>query len=299
MGIFCANFVAQLNKTRKLGGIDAGISADFPEGGEDGFRGNVADKIVSGERTATEAGEGAVEAAAARGIGGENFVLGIRGAGMEMHAEFDASDVILYLAEEFVDKIGSGGTDGVGKRDGLDANVFEPLESVLHNFRSPRFAVGIAKGHGNIDDETFVGGFGFTLEGFDKSTRLSAIHVGVGAAEIGGDGIRVADGGDALGADGALETLFIDDDADDFGKVCFVRQGVDETGHDFFAVGHLGDVLRGYKANGVDVLEAGKQKLFEIGDFGVGRDEVWEALPGVAGAFDERNLIGHLSGFPE
>src|ERR1051326_7280241 len=61
----------------------------------------------------------------------------------------------------------------------------------------PGFVIGIAESHGNVDDEAAAGGFGFFVESFDESAGFGAGHIGVGAAEVGRDGIRVANGGDA------------------------------------------------------------------------------------------------------
>src|SRR5208283_5277531 len=98
-------------------------------------------------------------------------------------------------------------------------------------------------GHGNVDDEIFVGGLRFALEEFDEGAGFGAGHVGVGAAEIGGDGVGIANGGDAGSGKSTPESFFVDDDADDFGRGDVGGERGEELGHDGFAVGHLLDVL--------------------------------------------------------
>ena len=96
------------------------------------------------------------------------------------------------------------------------------------------------------------------VKNFDELARFVAGHVGIGAAKIGGDGVGVADGGDAGSGESALETFLIDDDADDFGRRGVGGQGGEKLRHDFFAVGHLLDVFGRDEADGVDVAEAGE-----------------------------------------
>ncbi len=123
MGIFSTNIVAELNKFVEVSGIDGGGGVEFVKCGEGGFGGNVADEVVSRERTAAESREGAVKATTAGSIGGVDFIFGVFGAGVEMDAEFDTRDVVFYLCEEIVDLVGSGSANGVGERDGVDVNV--------------------------------------------------------------------------------------------------------------------------------------------------------------------------------
>ena len=136
--VFGANFVGHLEERGEGGGIDAGVAACFADSGEDVFGGDVADQSVAGEGAAAEAGERGIEAAAACFVGGENFCFGVFGAAVEMDAEFDACDVIFYAAVEVADEFGSGAADGVGERDGVDADVFQPLESLRRRFQGPR-----------------------------------------------------------------------------------------------------------------------------------------------------------------
>src|ERR1700760_4723089 len=49
------------------------------------------------------------------------------------------------------------------------------------------------------------------------------------------------------------------------------------------------------EAHSVDVLEAGCYQFFKVCDLGVGGNEVWQPLPGVARAFDEFKVFGHPS----
>jgi len=98
---------------------------------------------------------------------------------------------------------------------------------------------------------------GFALESFDEGTGFGAGHVGVGAAEIGGDGVGIADGGDARSGKSTAEPFFVDDDADNFGWDGVGGERGEELGHDLFAVGHLLDVLGRDEADRVEVAKAG------------------------------------------
>ena len=55
-----------------------------------------------------------------------------------MDAELDAGDVIFHVAEEIADEFGLGGADGVGERDGADADVFQPVERVFATISAPQ-----------------------------------------------------------------------------------------------------------------------------------------------------------------
>jgi len=108
---------------------------------------------------------------------------------------------------------------------------------------------------------------GFVLEEFYQGTGLGARHVGVGAAEIGGDRVRIADGGDAGSGEGAAKSFFVDDDADDLGWNSARRKRGEELGHHLFAVGHLLDVFGRDEADGIEVPEAGADEFAEVGNF--------------------------------
>src|SRR5580700_3941809 len=203
--------------------------------------------------------------------------------------------MIFDLSVKVVNGVGRGGAYGVGEGDGGDTNVFEPVERVLHNFGAPWLVVRIAEGHGDIDDEVLVGSFGFTPESFGELAGFFAVHVGVGAAEVGRDGIGIADGGDARSGEGAFKAFFVHDDANDFRKLCFVGERGEKLGHDVFAVGHLLDVLGGDEADRINMAKAGGYQFFQVSDFAVRGNKVREALPGVAWAFDELNVFGHSS----
>ena len=151
------------------------------------------DQFVAGERAAAQAGERAIEATASGLVGGENFFGGAVGAAVQVHADLDSGDAILHGAVKLRDVVGRCGADGIRKRNGAHADVLEPDQSFFDDFRAPRFIVGIPEGHGNVNHEIAAGGFGVALQLFDQSARFGARHVGIGAAEIGGDGVRIAD----------------------------------------------------------------------------------------------------------
>lgn len=91
-----------------------------------------------------------------------------------MDAKLHARDVILYLIIKIVDEFRSGGADGVGEGNGVDVDVLEPFESILDDFGAPGLVVGIAEGHGDVDDEILVGGFGFAFQGFNEGAGFGA-----------------------------------------------------------------------------------------------------------------------------
>ncbi len=62
--------------------------------------------------------------------------------------------------------------------------------------------------------------------------------------------------------------------------------GLAELRHDRFAVGHLRHVLGRDEADGVDVAKAERDEAREVFYFFLGGDDVGEALPGIARAFD-------------
>src|SRR5580658_10607510 len=95
---------------------------------------------------------------------------------------------------------------------------------------------------------------------------------------------------DGAGGDGALCAFFIDDDADDFdvlGRVEKLKHG--------FGIRHLRDGGGGDEADGVNVLKAGGDEFAQVGGLGFGRDMRGDALPGIAGAFDELDVLAHRS----
>jgi hypothetical protein len=51
------------------------------------------------------------------------------------------------------------------------------------------------------------------------------------------------------------------------------------------------------EAYGVDMLKACGHELAQVVHFGFGGDYFRQALPGIAGAFDELYGVGHLAGF--
>src|SRR4029434_7650210 len=89
VGVFGANLVGHGEDSGEPGLLDAGVAARFFNGTENVFGANVADECVTREGAAAEAGEGAVEAAAARMVRGEDFGFGIFRAAVQMHSQFD------------------------------------------------------------------------------------------------------------------------------------------------------------------------------------------------------------------
>src|SRR5258708_11901556 len=188
--------------------VDAGFASGLFYRSQNVFGADVADQVVSGEGAAAESGECAIEAAASGPIGGENFRFGVFRAAVEMSAQFYARDVLVRSFKHLSNNFWGGIACGVGKRNGPDANVFQPLESFFDELGAPGFVVGIAERHGNIDYKTASGGFSFFVQSFDESAGFAARHVSVGPAEGGGDGIRIAGGIDTGSRKRALQSFF-------------------------------------------------------------------------------------------
>src|SRR5216683_3303353 len=141
--------------------IDAGFASGLFYRGENVFGADVADKIVSGEGAAAEAGKRAIEAPTSGLVGGENFGFGCFRVAVEMRAEFDSCDVLVRTLENIGNNFWSGVASSVGERNGFDANVFQPFESFFDEFGAPGFVIGISEGHGNVDDEAAPYGLSF------------------------------------------------------------------------------------------------------------------------------------------
>src|SRR6266478_4399864 len=132
--------------------IDAGFASGLFYRSENVFGADVADEIVSGEGAAAESGERAIEAAATGPIGGKNFCFGVFRAAVEMSAEFYACDMLVRSFKHVSNNFWGGIACGVGKRNGPDANGFQPFESFFDEFGAPGFVIGISESHGNVDD---------------------------------------------------------------------------------------------------------------------------------------------------
>ena len=130
-------------------------------------------------------------------IRGQDFRLGIFGATVQVSAKFNSGDMFVGALENVSDDFGSGVASGVRERDGANANVFQPFESFFDEFGPPGLVVWISEGHGNVNDEAATDGFGFLVNRFHQRAGFATGHVGVCSAKVRGDGIRVADGGDA------------------------------------------------------------------------------------------------------
>ena len=89
-----------------------------------------------------------------------------------------------------------------------------------------------------------------------------------------------------MGVDGALRAFFVDHDADDLDVI-----GGIEFFQNFFGIRRLGDGVGGDERDGIDVLKARADQGLEIVGFKFGRDLAFEALPGIARAFDKFDLF--------
>src|ERR1700683_731826 len=105
-GVFFAEFVCEGARYGQRFGVDAGRGAARGKRGEDGFGGDITDQVVASERTAAEACERAVEAAAAGLVGGEYFRGCTVRAAVQVHADFDPADAVFYRAIKLSDFLG-------------------------------------------------------------------------------------------------------------------------------------------------------------------------------------------------
>ena len=85
-----------------------------------------------------------------------------------------------------------------------------------------------------------------------------------------------------------VESLLVDDDANDVRRFAGGKFRLGEFVHDRFAIGHLGHVLGRDEADRVDVAETERDQAREVFYFFFCGNDVGEALPGVAWAFDYR-----------
>ena len=115
MRIFRANLVSQLGNPFQFIAFDARINSGSAKRREHIFGGNVADEVVSREGAAAETCEGAIETAATRLIRSQDLVFSGFGAGVEMHAKFDAGDMSFRDREDLANKFRRCGAHGVGK----------------------------------------------------------------------------------------------------------------------------------------------------------------------------------------
>src|SRR6516225_4503002 len=141
------DLIGQFDDLGQFSSVDTGMHARPDKRAKHAFRRDVANKAVSREGAAAESRESGIEPPAAGLVGGQNLGPGIFGPRVEMHAQLNASDVILHSGVDLVNEFRRGGTNRICKRNGSNANVFEPLECVLDDFGSPRLGVRIAEGH--------------------------------------------------------------------------------------------------------------------------------------------------------
>ena len=75
------------------------VAPSVTQGGDDGFRGDVADQDILREGAAAEAADGGVKAAAAGTLGGGDLCGGFLRARVQMHAEvYDAGPLAMMAA---------------------------------------------------------------------------------------------------------------------------------------------------------------------------------------------------------
>ncbi len=86
--------------------------------------------------------------------------------------------------------------------------------------------------------------------------------------------------------DGPLRALFVDHDADDLhvvGRIEFFQH--------FFRVRHLRHGLGRNERDCIDVFESSADQGLQVGALDVRRNQAFQPLPGIAGAFDQFHRV--------
>ena len=133
-----------------------------------------------------------------------------------MNAQLNPGDVVFNLAVQIANEFGRGCAHGVGQGDRPHPDILEPLQCIGDNLRSPGFVIRVSKGHRNINYQAPICRSGLLLQFLNELTRFLARHIGVGAAKIRRDGVRIADGCHSRGGQGALQSFFVHNNSDDF-----------------------------------------------------------------------------------
>src|SRR6266567_2706124 len=203
-------FIERLERRR-------GVS--FAKRFDDDLGGNVSDEVILGEGTAAESSESRVEASATSVEGGEDLGFSFIAARVKMQPDV----VVLETGDGFADERGDlfrlGDSDGVGQRNGTNAEVGDVVERGDDFVDVPDVSVGIAEGHRNVNHHVESGVVGLLYDGFQRLVILFRRLILILAKERIGERVRVAEGGNGLGGYGAVGTLGVDDDSDDLDVV--------------------------------------------------------------------------------
>ena len=113
MRILGPDLIGQFDDLGQFSPVDTGMHARPDKRAQHAFRRDVANKVVSREGAAAESRKSGIETPAAGFVGGQNLGLGIFGPRVEMHAQLNASDIILHSGVDVVNKFRRGGTNRV------------------------------------------------------------------------------------------------------------------------------------------------------------------------------------------
>ena len=196
--------------------------------------------------------------------------------------------VACHRAHDAADQLRSGHADRVGQRDRPDAEIGNAPYRLHHFAFAPRIAIRISECHRDVNDRVENGVVGTLLDRLQYFAILLERLVLVLAQKCRGDRVRIAEGRDALGGNGALCAFLINDDSDDLDVIRRV-----ELLQHFLAVRHLRDSLRRNEAHGINVLEPRVDQRAQVLDFYFDRDLSLETLPSVPGALDKLDGISH------
>src|ERR1019366_3424976 len=266
------------------------LRAVFAQGFDYGFCRNIPNQVILREGTSAETADGGIEAATAGFIGRDDFGGCLVRATVQMDSDFKVTVFGHYGGDDFLNFLGRRYAYGIGEGDHANLLQLEQADNFDDLIYAPVSAVGVAEGHRDVDDRFEPGIVGLLLDLFQFLDSVFQSLPLIVLQKSWRDRVREAQRAYRLGRDRSLRAFFVDHDADDFHIV-----GRIEFFQNHFGVGHLWDSVGRDKADGVDVLEAGRDQGLEIVGLQFSRDLSLEALPGIAGALDQLYGFAHAA----
>src|ERR1039458_1603224 len=266
------------------------LRAVFAQGFDYGFCRNISNQVILREGTSAETADGGIEAATAGFIGRDDFRGGLVGAAVQVDSYLEITILGHHSGDDLLNLLGRRYAYGIGKGDRANLLQLEQANGFDDLIYAPVIAVGIAEGHRDVDDSVEPRFIGLLLDLFQFLDSVFQSLPLIVLQKCGRDRIRKTQGAHRLGRDRPLSALFIDHDTDDFhvvGRIEFLQN--------LFGVGHLWDSVGRNEADGVNVLEAGRDQGLEIVGLQISRDLAFESLPRIAGALDQLYGFAHAA----
>ena len=154
-----------------------------------------------------------------------------------------------------------------------------------HLFRIPQIAIRIAEGHRDVGHCIDSGLVRLLLHLLQHVQVFFQRLVLIVLQECRRERIRKADGAHRFGRDSALDPALVDHNADDLDIIRRI-----EFAQDGFRVGHLRHRLGRDERDRVNVLESRGDQRLQVLHLDGSRNLSRQALPGIAGTFDEGDL---------